>query len=229
MNKDLENEKRLAAVEAVRSVEDGMIIGLGTGSTANIAIREIGKLVAEGFRVTGVATSNATEELALSLEIPLKQLDDVDSIDLTIDGTDEFDADLNLIKGGGGALFREKMVARLSKREIIMADSTKRVEKLGAFRVPVEVVPIALVFAQKQIEKFGGKAELRLKNGETFVTDTGNRILDADFGLIEDVRKISAALDSIEGVVCHGLFIDLADVVIMASGSKTETFEKPRV
>lgn len=229
MNKDLENEKRLAAVEAVRSVEDGMIIGLGTGSTANIAIREIGKLVAEGFRVTGVATSNATEELALSLEIPLKQLDDVDSIDLTIDGTDEFDADLNLIKGGGGALFREKMVARLSKREIIMADSTKRVEKLGAFRVPVEVVPIALVFAQKQIEKFGGKAELRLKNGETFVTDTGNRILDADFGLIEDVRKISAALDSIEGVVCHGLFIDLADAVIMASGSKTETFEKPRV
>ncbi|MCW5961074.1 MAG: ribose-5-phosphate isomerase RpiA [Pyrinomonadaceae bacterium] len=229
MNKDLENEKRLAAVEAVRSVEDGMIIGLGTGSTANIAIREIGKLVAEGFRVTGVATSNATEELALSLEIPLKQLDDVDSIDLTIDGTDEFDADLNLIKGGGGALFREKMVARLSKREIIMADSTKRVEKLGAFRVPVEVVPIALVFAQKQIEKFGGKAELRLKNGETFVTDARNRILDADFGLIEDVRKISAALDSIEGVVCHGLFIDLADVVIMASGSKTETFEKPRV
>lgn len=229
MNRDLEKEKQLAAIDAVKSVENGMIIGLGTGSTANLAIKEIGRLVSEGLQITGVATSNATEELARSLKIPLKSLDEVDSIDLTIDGTDEFDGDLNLIKGGGGALFREKMVARLSKREIIMADSTKRVEKLGAFRVPVEVVPIALSFAKKQIEKFGGKAELRMRNGETFVTDAGNRILDADFGLIDDVRTVSAILDSIEGVVCHGLFIDLADTVIMASGDGTTAFKKHRI
>ena len=226
MNKNPDQEKLLAAKEAVKFIENNQIIGLGTGSTANLAIKEIGKMVAEGLQIKGVATSNATEELARSLNIPLVSMDEVDSIDLTIDGTDEFDADLNLIKGGGGALFREKMVARLSKREIIMADSTKKVEKLGAFKVPVEVVPIALNFVQKQIEKQGGTAKIREKNGEIFTTDAGNKILDADFGLIEDAKEVSANLNSIEGVVCHGLFIDLAQMVIMADGDKTIVFEK---
>lgn len=226
MTKNLENEKLLAAKEAVKFIENNQIIGLGTGSTANLAIKEIGKMVAEGLQIKGVATSNATEELAKSLNIPLLSMDEVDSIDLTIDGTDEFDADLNLIKGGGGALFREKMIGRLSKREIIMADSTKKVEKLGAFKVPVEIVPIALSFAQKQIENLGAIAKIRGKNGEIFTTDAGNRILDADFGLLEDAREISAKLNAIEGVVCHGLFIDLAQMVIMANGEEIVKFEK---
>ena len=226
MNKNLEQEKLLAAREAVKFIENGQIIGLGTGSTANLAIREIGRMIEEGLEISGVATSNATEKLAKSLNIPLLSMDAVDSIDLTIDGTDEFDADLNLIKGGGGALFREKMIARLSKREIIMADSTKKVEALGAFKIPVEIVPIALNFAQKQIEKLGATAKVREKNGEVFTTDAGNKILDADFGLIENAEEVSAKLDSIEGVVCHGLFIGLANMVIMANGEETIKFEK---
>jgi ribose 5-phosphate isomerase A len=226
MNKNPAQEKLLAAKEAVKFIENDQIIGLGTGSTANLAIREIGKMVAEGLQIKGVATSNATEELAKSLNIPIVSMDEVDSIDLTIDGTDEFDSDLNLIKGGGGALFREKMIARLSKREIIMADSTKKVEKLGAFKIPVEIVPIALIFANKQIEKIGGTAKIREKNGEIFTTDAGNKILDADFGFIEDAKEISAKLNAIEGVVCHGLFIDLAQMVIMADGDKIVMFEK---
>ncbi len=226
MTKNLENEKLLAAKEAVKFIENNQIIGLGTGSTANFAIKEIGKMVAEGLQIKGVTTSNASEELAKSLNIPLLSMDEVDSIDLTIDGTDEFDADLNLIKGGGGALFREKMVARLSKREIIMADSTKKVEKLGAFKIPVEVVPIALNFAEKQLENLGATAKIREKNGAIFTTDAGNKILDADFGLIEDAREISEKLNAIEGVVCHGLFIDLAQMVIMADGDKMIVFEK---
>ncbi len=226
MNKNLEQEKLRAAREAVKFIENNQIIGLGTGSTANLAIKEIGKMIAEGLQIKGVATSNATEELAKSQNIPLVSMDEAGSIDLTIDGTDEFDADLNLIKGGGGALFREKMIARLSKREIIMADSTKKVEKLGAFRVPVEVVPIAVNFARKQIENFGGAAQLREKNGAEFTTDAGNKILDADFGLLENAAELSAKLDSIEGVVCHGLFIGLAQMVIMADGAEIRIFEK---
>ena len=226
MSEKLIKEKELAAKEVVKHIENNQIIGLGTGSTANLAIKEIGKMVENGLEIKGVPTSNATEELAKSLNIPLLSIDEVRVIDLTIDGTDEFDVNLNLIKGGGGALFREKMVARLSEREIIIADSSKQVEKLGAFKVPVEVAPIALKFAQNQIEELGGTAKIREKNGEIFTTDAGNRILDADFGLIENVLDISFKLNSIEGVVCHGLFINLATMVIMADGDKIKTFEK---
>lgn len=229
MSNNLEQEKLLTALEAVKFIKSGQIIGLGTGSTANLAIKEIGKMVAEGLTITTVATSNASEELARSLNIPLVAMDEIGSIDLTIDGTDEFDGDLNLIKGGGGALFREKMIARLSKLEIIMADSSKKVEKLGAFKVPIEVVPIAVNFAKKQIEKLGGTSELRIRNGKVFITDAGNQILDGDFGLIDNAAKVSAEIDSIEGVVCHGLFIDLAQIVIMANGDETIVFEKPQL
>lgn len=223
---NLENEKLLAAREAVKFVGENQIIGLGTGSTAKYAVEEIGKLVAEGLPIKCVATSNKTAELAESLNIKLLSMDEVETIDLTIDGADEFDADLNLIKGGGGALFREKMVARLSKKLIIISDSTKKVEQLGAFKVPVEVVPIALNFAKKQIEKIGGKSELRKRNGEVFITDAGNNILDADFGLIENVSEISGKLNAVEGVVCHGLFINLAQTVIMGTDSETQIFSK---
>lgn len=223
---NLAEEKLLAAKEAVKYVKDNSIIGLGTGSTAYFAVVEIGKLVADGLKIKAVPTSNATAELAKSLNIPLITIDEVDSIDLTIDGTDEFDAALTLIKGGGGALFREKMVARLTKNQIIIADSSKKVDILGAFKVPVEVVPIALNFARKQIEKIGGATKIREKNGEIFVTDAGNRILDADFGEISDANNISDRLNSIEGVVCHGLFINLATTVIMAKSGEITVFNR---
>ncbi|MBA3632344.1 MAG: ribose-5-phosphate isomerase RpiA [Acidobacteria bacterium] len=224
--KDLKAEKSLAAKQAVKLIENNQIIGLGTGSTAYFAVLEIGRLVEDGLKIKAVPTSNATAELAESLHIPLLLMDEVDSIDLTIDGTDEFDADLNLIKGGGGALFREKMVARLSKREIIIADSSKKVEVLGAFKVPVEVVPIALNYANKQIRKINGTAKIREKDGKIFVTDAGNYILDADFGKIKNAEDVSEKLNRIEGVVCHGLFIGLAQMVIMADGDETIIFNR---
>ncbi len=223
---NLENEKLLAAREAVKFVKENQIVGLGTGSTAKYAVEEIGKLVAEGLKITAVATSNQTAELAQNLNIPLVSMDEVDGIDLTIDGADEFDAELNLIKGGGGALFREKMVARISKKVIIIADSLKKVETLGAFKIPVEVVPIAVNFARKRIEKIGGAAKIREKNNGVLITDAGNHILDADFGLIENVSEISDKLNAVEGVVCHGLFINLAQVVIMGKDSETIVFKK---
>lgn len=224
--KNLENEKLLAARQAVKFVKENQIIGLGTGSTAKYAVEEIGKLVREGLKIKCVATSNQTAALAESLSIPLVELSEVEAIDLTIDGADEFDADLNLIKGGGGALFREKMVARSSKNVIIIADSTKKVEYLGAFKVPVEIVPPAVDFAKKQIEKIGGNSKIRLRDERVFLTDFNNNILDADFGLIENASELSAEINEIEGVVCHGLFINLAQTVIMGKDSETIIFEK---
>lgn len=226
MAKDLEKEKLLAAQEAVKFIKPHQIIGLGTGSSANFAIAEIGKLVKAGLNIKAVPTSNKTAELAKSLGIPLVDFDAVEAIDLTIDGTDEFDADLNLIKGGGGALFREKMVARLSKQEIIICDSSKQVEVLGAFKVPVEVVPIALHYAQKQIEKINGIGQVREKDGEIFATDAGNHIIDADFGEIHRPNDVSEKLNDIEGVVCHGLFIGLANTVIMAKDDEIKVFSR---
>ena len=223
---NLEHEKLNSAREAVKSVRENQIIGLGTGSTAKYAVEEIGKLVRGGLKITAVATSNQTAELAEALGIKLVSMDETKAIDLTIDGADEFDKNLNLIKGGGGALFREKMVARLSKNVIIIADSTKKVEMLGAFKIPVEVVPMAINFARNQIEQIGGKAKIRQRNDEAFTTDAGNQILDADFGLIENVREISDKLNAVEGVVCHGLFINLAQTIIMGKGSETIIFKK---
>ena len=223
---NLDEEKLLAAVEAVKFVENGQIIGLGTGSTAKFAVIEIGKLVAAGLKIKAVPTSNSTAELAESLNIPLIGLDETASIDVTIDGTDEFDAELNLIKGGGGALFREKMVARMTEREIIIADSTKKVDVLGKFKVPVEVVPIALNYARKQIEKINGSSQIREKSGKIFVTDAGNHIVDADFGEIENAAAMSEKLNDIEGVVCHGLFINLAQTVIMAKNGEITVYNR---
>jgi ribose 5-phosphate isomerase A len=226
MTKNLEKEKLLAAQEAVKFIEPHQIIGLGTGSSANFAIEEIGKLVKAGLKIKAVPTSNKTAELAESLGIPLIDFDAVEAIDLTIDGTDEFDADLNLIKGGGGALFREKMVARLSKQEIIICDSSKQVKVLGAFKVPVEVVPVALNYANKQIGKINGVGKVRKKDGKMFVTNAGNHIIDVDFGEITDANNLSEKLNDIEGVVCHGLFIGLANTVIMADGDKIIIFNR---
>ncbi|MGI8544280.1 MAG: ribose-5-phosphate isomerase RpiA [Aridibacter sp.] len=226
MDKKIKSEKQLAAKEGVKYIKDRQIVGLGTGSTAYFAIVEIGEMVKKGLRINAIPTSAQTAKQAESLNIPLVSIDDVDSIDITIDGTDEFDSNLNLIKGGGGALLKEKMVARITKKQIIIADSSKKVETLGAFKIPVEVLPFASDYACKRIEEFGGTVKIRRKQGEIFLTDEKNYIIDADFGLIENPYAVSDKLNNIEGVICNGLFLDLADVVIMGKGRETVVFEK---
>ncbi|REJ76327.1 MAG: ribose-5-phosphate isomerase RpiA [Acidobacteria bacterium] len=223
---DSTKEKQLAAQEAVKLVEDGMTLGLGTGSTAYFAIEEIGQKVRNGFSLKAVPTSARTEEQARGLGIELVSIDDVDSIDLTIDGTDEFDDDLNLIKGGGGALLKEKMVARITDRQVIIADSTKHVERLGAFKIPVEVLPFTVNYVKSMIDESGGIGHIRMNGDDFYLTDEKNYIVDADYGLMEDPYEISDFLNDIEGVVCNGLFLDLAEIVIIGKDDSVVTYER---
>lgn len=222
--KDL--EKEVAAREAVKYIKDGDIVGLGTGSTAYFAIIAVAELVKKGFKLKGVPTSEHTASLATSLGIELLDMDEVKYIDVTIDGADEFDDQLNLIKGGGGAHFREKIIASLTKKEIIIADSGKKVRKLGAFKVPVEIVPMALNYVVAEMAKLGGKGLVRMKGESQFITDNHNIIVDADFGLIEDASRLSERLKQIEGILAHGLFVNLASLVIMGKGNETVTYKK---
>ncbi len=216
----------MAAKEAVKFIENGQIVGLGTGSTAYFAIAEIGEMVKEGLEIKAIPTSAQTEEQAESLGIPLVSINETDEIDVTIDGTDEFDDKLNLIKGGGGALLKEKMVARITKKQVIIADSSKKVEKLGAFKIPVEVLPFTVHYVKKRIEILGGKGEIRKRGGMKFLTDEENYIIDADFGLMDDPYAVSDKLNNIEGVVCNGLFLDLADLVIIGQGEEIFTYSR---
>jgi ribose 5-phosphate isomerase A len=225
--KDLKNEKTLAAKEAVKYLSDGQIVGLGSGSSAYIAIAEIGELVKNGLAIKGVPTSEKTRELAESLNIPLLKIEDVDSIDITIDGADEFTEDLQLIKGGGSFLLKEKVVASLSKQEIIITDSTKKVELLGKFTVPVEVIPYAKNYVLAEIKKLNGAGKIRLVDGKPLVTEQGNLLIDGDFGLIQNPAALAGQLTEIVGVVEHGLFINIATTVIMGVGDSTETFTRP--
>ncbi|CAG5000541.1 Ribose-5-phosphate isomerase A [Dyadobacter sp. CECT 9275] len=216
--RDFESEKRTAAREAVKFLKDGMIVGLGSGSSSTLAIREIGELVKNGLSIKGIPTSDKTKELAESLGIPLIDIHTVDAIDITIDGADEFTTELMLIKGGGGALLKEKIVASLSREEIIIADSSKKVAFLGKFKLPVEVIPFASAYVLGALAKLGGTGEIRKDSAGYYRTDEGNYIIDADFGLIEDPASLAGKLDHITGVVEHGLFIQLASKVIMGDG-----------
>jgi ribose 5-phosphate isomerase A len=222
--KDL--EKKIAADEAVKLIANNSIVGLGTGSTAYFAILAVAELVKQGLNIKCVPTSEHTSSLATSLGIHLIDLKEVESIDVTIDGADEFDHNLQLIKGGGGALFREKIVASLTETEIIIADSSKKVDLLGKFKIPIEVEPLALRYVQQQITDLNGIGELRMSNYSPFITDNHNYIVDADFGLISDPKRLSDDLKRIEGVLAHGLFIDLTSIIIMGKGNETVTFKK---
>jgi ribose 5-phosphate isomerase A len=224
--KDLKNEKTLAAKEAVKYLSNGQVVGLGSGSSAYIAIAEIGELVKNGLTIKGVPTSEKTRELAESLNIPLLKIEDVDAIDITIDGADEFTEDLQLIKGGGSFLLKEKVVASLSKQEIIITDSTKKVELLGKFTVPVEVIPYAKNYVLAEIKKLNGAGKIRLVDGKPLVTEQGNLLIDGDFGLIQNPAALAGQLTEIVGVVEHGLFINIATMVIMGVGDSTETFTR---
>lgn len=225
--KDLTNEKILAAKEAVKWLADGQVVGLGSGSSAYIAIREIGELVKQGLQIRGVPTSEKTRELAESLGIPLMKIEEVSAIDITIDGADEFTTDLHLIKGGGSFLLKEKVVASLSASEIIITDSSKKVDLLGKFTVPVEVVPYARNYVLAQLKKINGIGRIRLADDKPLVTEQGNYLLDTDFGLIADPASLAGQLDGIVGVVEHGLFIHVATRVIMGVGDAIETFTRP--
>lgn len=227
----IEAEKRAAAEAAALRVTDGMVVGLGTGSTADFAIRTLGERVAAGLKITGVPTSRRSEMLARQLGIPLVTLQDVERIDLTIDGADEIDSEsLALIKGQGGALLREKLVAVASNAVIIVADATKIVERLGGRHpVPVEVIPYGWRVPMTQISALGGRCCLRTDaSGTPFVTDNSNYILDVDFGLIEAPDRLAGALKALTGVVDHGLFIDIADRALVATDGDIREYLSPR-
>mgnify|MGYP003599272300 CR=1 FL=1 len=220
-----ENDKKLAALEAVKYIKSDMVIGLGTGSTAYYAVEAIGEMVKSGLQIKAVPTSEQTKQLAQSLKIPLIDINLIDTIDITIDGADEFTQNLDLIKGGGGALLREKIVASVSKKNIIITDSSKRVNKLGKFKLPIEVIPFAINQVIGQLKSSGGSGKIRMINDSAYVTDQGNYIVDADFGLIENPKDLAEKLDRITGIVEHGLFINLADIIIMAKDNNTYIFQ----
>ncbi|MCG7407299.1 ribose-5-phosphate isomerase RpiA [Paenibacillus sp. ACRRX] len=209
------NSKKIAAERAVASVADGMIVGLGTGSTAYWAIEAIGRRVQAGLRIQAVATSRASEEQASGLGIPLLPWSSIDRIDLTIDGADEVDGDLQLVKGGGGALLREKIVAFASERLIIIVDDTKVVTQLGQFPLPVEVVPFAWEMTNRHIQALGCRSSLRMRDNSVYVSDNGNYILDCQFEWIQHAAELHKQLNLIPGVVENGLFISLASTLII--------------
>lgn len=217
----MENLKKAAAEEAVKYVKSGMVIGLGTGSTTYFAIKKIGELLQEGKlnSIVGIPSSIQSENLAKEFKIPLTTFDQHTEIDITIDGADEVDENLNLIKGGGGALLREKVLAQASKKEIIIVDESKLSKILGAkWAVPVEVIRFAENVIFKFLESLGGESKLRMDgNNKPFITDEGNYIIDTNFGQIKKPEILAKQLENRAGIVEHGLFINLASEVIAAT------------
>ena len=229
---DADTMKREAAQRALRFVEDGMIIGLGTGSTAAHFIDLLGEKVRGGLKITGVATSAATERQAKAAGILLATLDEEPEIDLTVDGADEIDQSLRLIKGGGGALLREKIVASASEQVVIIADQSKLVERLGNFPLPVEVVPfgykVSLAMIEDIADELGLEGTVRQRigqDGKPFVSDGGIYIIDCAFGTLDDPEALAELLPFTPGVVDHGLFIGLADEAVIASDAGVRVIE----
>jgi ribose 5-phosphate isomerase A len=216
-----DQEKEAAARASLRFIKDGQVVGLGTGSTAAYFVSLLGEQVRGGLKIRGIPTSERSREQAASLGIPLTTLDECQSIDVTVDGADEVDPQLRLIKGGGGALLREKIVASATTQLVIVADATKRVPVLGKFPLPVEVIKFARALVAKRIAALGADVELRLQpDGKPYLTDENNYILDCRFGQIEDADALAWQLSDMPGVVEHGLFIGMASVVLVAYGSE---------
>jgi ribose 5-phosphate isomerase A len=229
----MEALKRQAAARALDDVRDGMKLGLGTGSTAKHFVALLGERVRAGLKVVGVPTSEATRADAERCGIALTSLDEIDRLDLTVDGADEIDPELNLIKGGGGALLREKIVAAASDRMIVIADESKGVAALGRFPLPIEVIPFGLAATRHaNVQAFpecavsGQMAVRKAKDGHVFVTDGGHWIVDAHLGRIEDAPRLAGLLGAIPGVVEHGLFIGLASTAILAGAQGIRVVER---
>jgi len=222
-----EQEKEAAARASLQFVKDGQVVGLGTGSTAAYFIKLLAEQVKNGLRIRGIPTSLRSQELALSLGIPLITLDECQEIAVTVDGADEVDPQLRLIKGGGGAMLREKIVASATKQLVIVADGSKQVPALGKFPLPVEVIPFAQALVTKRIRALGADVRLRTgADGKPFVTDERNHILDCRFGEIRDAEGLARQLSDMPGAVEHGLFIGMASVALFARGSEIVELRK---
>lgn len=222
-----EELKKLAGEKAVEYIEDGMIVGLGTGSTVEYTIKALGKIVRDGLDIKGIPTSMHTRKLALEEKIPLTTLEENPVIDITIDGADEVDSELNLIKGGGGALTREKIIAYHSQKEIIVIDDSKVVKALGIdFPLPVEILKFGYTSTQKQLESFGCTTDLRKIVDEPFITDNSNYIVDCEFERITNAEELEKEINNIPGVVENGLFIGLVSKVIVGGKQGITTLER---
>jgi ribose 5-phosphate isomerase A len=216
--------KRLAAEKACEYIEDGMIVGLGTGSTVRYALNKISEMVDNGLKIKGIPTSIHTKKIARNKMIPLTTLEENPEIDLTIDGADEVDSELRLIKGGGGALTREKIIAYYSKKVIIVIDETKVVKMLGIdFSLPVEIVQFGLELTKNKLKEFDCNVELRKIMNNPYITDNSNYILDCEFERIPDPEQLEIDINNIPGVVENGLFIGLADEIIVGSKQGIKT------
>lgn len=217
----LAQEKGAAARAALKFVRSGMRLGLGSGSTSHVYIRLLGEQVRAGtLKVSGIATSKDSEQLARQVGIPLIEPARALKLDLAVDGADEIAPGLALIKGGGGALLREKVVERASQYFLVIADSSKLVENLGAFKVPVEVLPFSLPWVMDELEALGGRSVQRMNADRPYLTDQHNYILDCDFGLIADPKTLASKLEQIPGIAEHGLFIGYANAALVADGSE---------
>lgn len=219
------NKKKLAGEGIKDYIRDGMILGLGTGSTAYYAICAVGELLEEGMDLKAVATSTATARLAAEQNIPLLSIDDVDGLDLAVDGVDEIDPQFNAIKGGGGALYREKVLASMAKEVIWVMDDSKRVSALGAFPLPVEIVPFGHRQSLARMEDLGFSPALRMVNGKPFVTDNGNYIADLHMGAPLDIPRTVEKLDAMTGVLEHGLFLRMGSRILVGTDSGLERME----
>lgn len=222
----MDTNKKIVAEKAVEEIKDGMTVGLGSGSTVYWMLQALGERVKDGLEIVGIPTSQKTEKLAKELGIPLADFSSVDGIDLAIDGADEVDPHLNLLKGGGGSLVREKIVDILAKRLIIIVDETKVVDYLGTFSLPVEVVPFGWETTSKRIAEYGCLPRRREQNGEAFISDNGNYILDCDFESIDKPAELHENLKKLVGVVETGLFINMADVVMVGHAGMVDVLTK---
>ena len=222
----LEQEKKMAAIESVALVKNGMLVGLGSGSTAVFMIRKLGEEVAKGLSIKGVPSSDATAKLAREVGIPLISLEEAMKLDINIDGADEFNSSMQLIKGGGGALLREKIVAYNSKYNVIIADSTKEVRRLGKFKLPIETIPFATKNIIGELTEMGLKPKLRLVKGSPYKTDEENLIVDLDIFEWDDIPDLNEMLIRIPGIVETGLFLDSTDLILVGKGDSVIKIEK---
>ncbi len=221
------DKKKIAGEKAAEYVKDGMTLGLGTGSTAFHAVNAVGELVKKGMKLQAVPTSKATEAQARELGIPLLTIDEIDHIDLAIDGVDEIDPAFNAIKGGGGALYREKVVATLADEVIWIMDDSKLVDAIGAFHLPVEIAQYGSKQAMAKMEEYGLHPVLRVRDGKTFITDNGNFIADLHLGAGFDIQDVKEKISSIVGVLEHGLFLNMCKRIIVGTDEGAKVTENP--